>query len=116
MSAASRVDVKRASADLLFTNATVITCDAARSRVEAVGVRAGRIHAVGDTQQVRAALGGAPTEIDAGGRTLVPGLIDAHNHFLMTCEAFDGINARYPEVGSIADLLGAVDASAERTP
>jgi predicted amidohydrolase YtcJ len=108
--------MEQVGGDLLFSNGRVITCDPSRPHAEAVGVRDGRIYAVGGEPAVRAALGRDVVEINAGGRTILPGLIDAHNHFLMTCEAFDGVNARFPEVGSIADLQAAVDAVAERTP
>jgi predicted amidohydrolase YtcJ len=101
--------------ETLFTNARVITCDHANPTADTVGVREGRIVAVGDAS-VRAALGRDVAVIDCGGRTLLPGLIDAHNHLLMTCESFETLNARYPAVGSIAELQAAVDEIAERTP
>jgi predicted amidohydrolase YtcJ len=101
---------------LLFHNATVITADPGRPRATAVGVREGRIRAVGVPHEVRDALGRDVVEIDAGGRTILPGLIDAHNHFLLTVEAFEHVDARYPAIGSIRELLEAIDAVAERTP
>jgi predicted amidohydrolase YtcJ len=101
---------------MIFTNARVVTCDPSQPRAEAVGVREGRIRAVGDAESVRAAMGRDVVEIDAGGRTVLPGLIDAHNHMLSTAEMFAAINVRYPEVRSIADLVSAIDAAAERTP
>jgi predicted amidohydrolase YtcJ len=101
---------------LLFTNARVFTCDPSRPRADAIGLRDGRIRAVGDVQTVREALGRDAVEVDAGGRTILPGLIDAHNHFLSTCESFAAVDARYPAVRSIADLQAAIDAAAERTP
>lgn len=101
---------------VIYHNATVITADPNRPRATAVGVREGRIRAVGDLASVRAALGRDVAEVDVGGRTLLPGLIDAHNHFLLTCEAFEQIDARYPGIRSLRDLLAAIDAAAERTP
>lgn len=103
---------------LIFINGQVFTCDPSQPRAEAVGVRDGRIVAVGDEASVRSALGREDglAEIDVAGRTVLPGLIDAHNHFLSTCESFDAVNARYPTVGSIADLQAAVDVVAERLP
>jgi predicted amidohydrolase YtcJ len=48
---------------------------------EAIAIRDGRIAAVGPLEHARAAAPGA-TELDAGGRRVVPGLIDSHAHVL----------------------------------
>src|SRR5215468_9572665 len=70
----------RSPVDLLVVGAHVWTGDPARPRASAVGVRDGRVVFVGPDEQVRE-LTGADTEvIDAAGRLLVPGFIDAHNH------------------------------------
>ena len=94
---------------------TVITCDARRAVAEAVGVHDGRIVAVGAAADVRAAMPPGCDQIDLAGRTLVPGFIDAHNHFLATAESFSAIDARDPSVHSTADLMALVEAAAERT-
>lgn len=61
--------------DLIVRNATVV--DGTRApRFEAdVGVRGDRIAAIGDLQRQR-----AKTDIDAAGKILAPGFIDAHTH------------------------------------
>jgi hypothetical protein len=48
-------------------------------RPSAIAIRDGRVAAVGDTASVRSSFPGF-TEIDLGGRTVIPGLIDGHNH------------------------------------
>lgn len=66
--------------DLLVVGAHVWTGDPARPRAQAVGVRGGRVAFVGPDDQARP-LAGAQTEVvDAAGRLLVPGFVDAHNH------------------------------------
>ena len=71
----------QAPADLIVTNARVYTADDARPLVEAFAVRDGRIAFVG-SQREAAALRGANTRVvDAGGRTVIPGMVDAHAHF-----------------------------------
>jgi predicted amidohydrolase YtcJ len=67
-------------ADLVVTNARIATLDAAGSTAQALAVRDGRILAVGNAAQVRALAGPATRTVDAGGRTVVPGLIDSHMH------------------------------------
>jgi predicted amidohydrolase YtcJ len=66
--------------DLVIRNAKVWTVDDRRPTAEAVGVRDGRIAAVGDDRDVRDAVGPGAEEIDAGGNTVLPGFVDAHNH------------------------------------
>ena len=69
-------------ADLVLTNAAVLTMDPERPRAEALAVKDGEIIFVGDAAEANG-LGGAGTErIDAGARTLMPGIHDGHIHAL----------------------------------
>lgn len=68
-----------AQADLVVHNAVVYTMDEDRPQAEALAVRAGRLLMVGSGEQVLAAYPDA-RRVDAEGRTIVPGLIDAHVH------------------------------------
>ena len=101
---------------LVLRNGRVVTCDPRRPAATAVATRAGRIVAVGDDEAVRAEAGPAADEIDLAGRTVVPGFIDAHNHFACTAETFFAVDARPASAGSIAELLLLIDHAAERTP
>jgi len=69
------------SADVLVTNARLLTCED-RTVVEggAVAVTGDRISWVGPEAQVPAGLRAGATVVDAGGRTVMPGLVDAHMH------------------------------------
>jgi 5-methylthioadenosine/S-adenosylhomocysteine deaminase len=71
--------------DLLISNGTVLTMNAAGTRIEngAVAVDHGRILAVGTTAAF--AHWKAQRHIDAGGGIVMPGLINAHTHAAMTC-------------------------------
>ena len=69
------------AADIALLNGNVITIDSADTLAQAVAVKDGLIQAVGTTAQVSAVVGEATQVIDLGGRTVIPGLIDAHNHF-----------------------------------
>lgn len=69
--------------DLIFHNAKVFTSDPANLWAEAVAVEGDVIQAVGSNVEVLA-LAGPGTEIrDLGGRTVIPGLNDAHVHALV---------------------------------
>lgn len=67
-------------ADLIVTNAKVATLDAAGSFAQALAVQDGRIAAVGTSAALKKLAGPRTRVVDAGGRTLVPGLIDSHIH------------------------------------
>src|SRR5215470_11257887 len=84
--------------DLLLVGARVWTGDPARPRASAVGVRDGRVVFVGRDDEARA-LAGADTEvIEAAGRLLVPGFVDAHNHVRL------GSNSLAVDLGGAATL------------
>ena len=91
---------------------TILTMDPARPRAAAIGIEGGRIVAVGDVEAVRGELPPDAEEIDAGARTVVPGFVDAHNHYLATAESFAGVEAR--DVTSVAELQRRVGEFAER--
>lgn len=70
------------TADLILTHARIYTLDGARPWAEAVACRDGRILAVGSDAGIRALVGPETRVIDCGGRLVLPGLTDAHVHFL----------------------------------
>jgi predicted amidohydrolase YtcJ len=104
------------AAEQLYTNGRVLTCDPARPYADAVAVRDGRIVAVGDEAEARASLGDGARSVDLGGRTMVPGFIDAHNHMACTAETFFAVDGSPRSVSSIAELVAAVAAAAQGTP
>jgi predicted amidohydrolase YtcJ len=71
----------QAPADLILENARIHTVDGAHPEATAVAIRGDRFAAVGDAAAVRALRGPRTRVIDLGGRTVVPGLADAHGHF-----------------------------------
>ena len=68
-----------AGADLVLINGRVFTGDPARPWAEAVTIKGERIVAVGSSAEIGAVSGAANT-VDLGGRLLVAGINDAHNH------------------------------------
>ncbi|MES2524157.1 MAG: amidohydrolase [Gemmatimonadota bacterium] len=70
-----------ASADLIVTNARVYTADESRPLVEAFAVRGGKIVFVGSQREAAILKGASTRVIDAGGKTIIPGMVDAHAHF-----------------------------------
>lgn len=67
-------------ADLIVTNARIYTVDDARPVVSALAVRGGRVAFVGDARGAMALRGAQTRVVDLGGRTVIPGMVDAHGH------------------------------------
>lgn len=71
------------TADIVIENARVLTMDPARPRAEALAIKGERILAVGSLDEVAALAGPATRRIDAGGGTVMPGMVEAHLHLFM---------------------------------
>ena len=69
--------------DLLVAGGRVWTGDPGRARASALGVRGGGVAFFGSAEEARL-LADADTDIvEAAGKLLVPGFIDAHNHVVV---------------------------------
>jgi predicted amidohydrolase YtcJ len=99
-------------ADLLLHNAVVHTVDAKDSVAQAIAIAGGRILAVGSAAEAERHCGPATRRVDLGGRTVVPGFVDAHPHMDMV-----GLKLTKPAFGHprrIADILAVIRAEAVR--
>jgi len=67
-------------ADLVLFHGKIFTSDAVHPYVQALAIRGERIIATGDSAEIEALAGPQTREIDLGGRTVIPGINDAHNH------------------------------------
>src|SRR4051812_33075774 len=65
---------------LVLLRGRVLTSDTHASRAEAFAVKDGRFLAVGSTADIANLKTAGTRVIDAAGRTVVPGFIDAHSH------------------------------------
>jgi len=105
------------SADLVLTGGKIITVDAADRVAQAVAVRGDRITAVGTAAQIDRLAGPNTRRIDLRGRTVTPGLLDAHNHFANSgASRLFVLDLSYPNVKSIADVQAMVRAQAQKLP
>jgi hypothetical protein len=102
--------------DRIFLNANVITMDPARPSAEAVVVEGGRIAFVGGIAEARDFARPGAGATDLAGQTLVPGFNEAHNHMLTFGLTLAQVDAGYPSVRSIAEIVRAFAARARETP
>ena len=70
-------------ADLIFVGGTVFTADSAQASNSAIAVTGDRISAIGRADEIRGLAGPKARVVDLAGRSLIPGLIDAHVHLLV---------------------------------
>src|SRR6476469_4796176 len=78
-------------ADLIVITAKVYTVDSAFTIAEAFAVSDGKIIAVGSTKDILRDFN-ANEEIDAKGKAVYPGFIDAHAHFLRYGQGLQNVN------------------------
>lgn len=71
-------------ADTILVNGKVFTSNDAQPWAQALAIKGDRVIAVGDSATVQALAGPATRRLDLGGRTVVPGFNDAHQHIEIT--------------------------------
>jgi hypothetical protein len=91
-----------APADLIVLNGRIYTADGARPIVDALAVRGGRVVFVGDAGGAQALKGPRTETLDLAGRTVIPGMTDAHAHVAGLGQSLRTVNlvgtASYDEV------------------
>ena len=111
IAAPSRADV----ADTLYTGGDIITMRGPQPEMaEALAVKNGKIVFVGPLAEAKALVGPATTTIDLAGKTLLPGFIDTHGHFVYFGKNL--VDADLFGCTDIPDLLARMKKQAERTP
>lgn len=99
----------------LYTNGLIYTMDSQVPRATAIAVEQGNILAVGSTDELRLQLGRAGVkEIDLGGATVIPGLIDNHLH--VSNHGIKLSTLDFSNVTSAAEMLRLVREHAAQTP
>ncbi|MEW5725409.1 MAG: amidohydrolase [Thermodesulfobacteriota bacterium] len=93
---------------LVLWNAEFITMDRADTRATALAVEDGRILRVGDAEEVKDLLDQGWPSLDLDGRTVLPGFIDTHNHFMLT-----GLLSTAVDLAGAADLAEALERIAQ---
>jgi predicted amidohydrolase YtcJ len=102
------------NADLILINGKVVTVDDRFSIVQALAIRGQRIVAVGSNEVVEKLKGPTTRIVDLAGRTVIPGLIDNHAHWIRAAEhdelRFDGVTSRAQALKLLADRVRATPA------
>jgi predicted amidohydrolase YtcJ len=100
--------------DLVLLDANVITSDPSQPRAQAIAIKDGRFTAVGSSQEIRALATRGVQTISLRGKTILPGLIDAHTHVASSGrETYLALNLGLP---TLAAIKQAIKEAAGRTP
>jgi predicted amidohydrolase YtcJ len=104
-----------AFADTLYTGGDILTmCGSAPEYVESLVERDGKILFAGPLAEARALVDAKATTIDLGGKTLLPGFIDTHGHFVYFGKNL--VDANLFGCTDIADLITRMKEQVAQTP
>lgn len=103
-------------ASWIFHGGPVVTVDGQNAVEEALAIAGNRILYVGNKDGAMSFRGPSTEVIDLKGRTLTPGLVESHCHMLSYGTNELGVNLKYPNVKSIADIQAALKRKAAETP
>jgi len=101
--------------DTILVNGKVLTVDKDFSVANALAIKGARILAVGTDQVIRAMADGKTRVIDVQGKTVIPGLIDNHMHFIRAAQRWN-LQARIDGISSRAEALAIISKKAASLP
>lgn len=102
-------------AEQVLRNGKILTVDEEFSTVEALAISGDRIVALGSDADIAGHIGPETRVIDLEGRTVIPGLIDNHMHFIRAVQSWnlqariDGITSREEALTVIAEKAASME-------
>ena len=114
MAAVSMFPLEEEKPELILHNGNVVTVNAREPRAQAVAISRGRIVAVGNDADVLHLAAVGSKKIDLGGKTVLPGFIDAHSHPAMA--GVMHLRMVDCDLRSIAAIQAAMQERAAKTP
>src|SRR3954468_12396199 len=100
--------------ELILVDGHVHTLDESNPSATAVAIRDNHILAVGSDGEMQALAGSATRIEDLGGATVVPGLIDAHNHLQATGRMLREVQLF--DTRAIPEIAARIAARVQETP
>jgi predicted amidohydrolase YtcJ len=98
--------------DLILYNGKIITVNEQFSIKEAVAIKKDRITAIGSSGEIKQLAGSSTKKIDLKGKTVIPGLIEAHVH--PEDASISELYEEIPDVHTIGELLDWIKKEAEK--
>jgi predicted amidohydrolase YtcJ len=110
------VQASAPTAELVLTNGKIITVDPLDSIAQAVAVKNGKILDVGDAEKIARYIGNNTRTVDLNGKTVTPGLIDAHAHLPFFGLRDNGWFLNLQGMRSREEILETLAQKARKTP
>ncbi len=105
------VGARAQPADTVLVNGKIVTVDDRFTIAEALAIRGQRIIAVGTSAEIERLKGPQTRVVDLNRRTVIPGLIDNHAHWVRAAEhdelRFDGVTSRAHALELLAERVRA---------
>jgi predicted amidohydrolase YtcJ len=101
---------------LLLVGGPIHTMDRGGTTADGLLVEGDSIGIVGSAAEATGLAPPGARRIDLGGRAVVPGFVDAHDHLAFTGAELAAVDVRSPGVTSVAELSTRIAEVAERTP
>jgi predicted amidohydrolase YtcJ len=89
-------------ADTIFVGGKVITVNAEDQVAEAIAIKGGQIVAVGSDEQIKGYQGSGTEAIHLDGKTIIPGIIEAHVHSMHVAKGM--LDRPYRDYSNIEEL------------
>ncbi|MDR0624805.1 MAG: amidohydrolase family protein, partial [Treponema sp.] len=103
----------KAEADTIYINGNIYTVNETFSRASGIVVKDGTILYIGDDTAAQTKYRSASPVVDLEGKTVIPGLVESHMHYLMLGQTLDRIDIfQKPK----AEILAKVKAEADKLP
>jgi len=112
---APQLNAQQQPPDLILLNGQIFTSDAAHPYVQALAISGERILATGDAAKIKALAGPHTRQIDLAGRTVIPGINDAHNHIDLDPPHVVRLNLNTPDP-TWSQMKDAIAAAAAKAP
>src|SRR5664279_1075745 len=88
------------AADTIYAGGDIVTVNDSQPTVEALAVKDGKILAVGTRADITRSYQGSKTVVvDLAGKTLMPGFIDPHSHYINSLSVANQVNVYAPPAG-----------------
>jgi predicted amidohydrolase YtcJ len=100
--------------DAVFFNGRIITMDEQRPLARAVAVDGGMIVTVGDDSAVKRSAPRGVDKFDLGGRTVLPGFVDSHTHFISM--GVDSMTIDLSQTKTVEEALRLIKEGASKIP
>ncbi|WP_066250304.1 amidohydrolase [Neobacillus drentensis] len=96
-------------------NGEVISVNSRNEVFEACLIEDNKIAAIGTTEEIKKHISSSTKVIDLHGRSVLPGLIDAHMHLFLYGNTLMHLNCKEPAINSIQELLEKLAAIVQKT-